>query len=213
MGYQVYRMVVFSWLLLAALPALAQVDIATSRGALDEQRLAAFVNSVEPYIKEWPPRFRDQSQRAELLNSVASAIKQLSKIDLSAIKKQQVLVDVAHLYAMAHNLDFNTAAQAKSTFEKAIAIDPNDRRTNYRYGMFLISTRAFHFESLPYLEKALELGEKDALFSIGLLQIEKGNKEKGLAALERYLQEHPESQHTRKVIQAVKDGKLTFQQN
>jgi Tfp pilus assembly protein PilF len=114
---------------------------------------------------------------------------------------------------MAHNINLGTAAKAKRTFEQAISLNPEDRRANYLFGMFLASTQTFHFDGLPYLEKAYSLGEKDAQFTIGLLLVEKGEKEKGLAMLEASSKEHPESEHTRKVIESIKNGSLEFHQS
>jgi tetratricopeptide (TPR) repeat protein len=205
-----YHFLIVSFLILMSLQTLAQVALVTSKGALDEKNLAAVIVTVEPYIKEWPPRFTDRTQQSTIIGLVTESVQQLSTFRIDSIRNQHVLTDLAYLYAMAHNVDLDTADKAKTAFERAIAMNPNDRRTNYLFGMFLISTRAYHYQSLPYLQKSLELGEKDAQFSIGILLVQRGEKEKGLAELEAYLREHPESQHTRRVIQAAKNGELTF---
>jgi tetratricopeptide (TPR) repeat protein len=125
---------------------------------------------------------------------------------VSSVLRPDGTLDPARL----HNLDLPTSLKAKQAFERAIAINPNDRRANYLFGMFLISTKAYHFDSLPYLQKAYALGEEDALFSIGMLLVRKDEKAKGLEALEKYAKVRPESVQTRRVIEGIKNGTLTF---
>ena len=76
--------------------------------------------------------------------------------------------------------------------------------------MFLVSTKKYHFDSEIYLKKALDLGETHALYTLALLQLQKGNKEKSLAMLENYLGKYPDNEHVKKVIKAVKSGQLKF---
>lgn len=179
-------------------------------GKPSASHVSAFVASVEPFIREYPPRFKDNQHQEQVLGATKQVVVELETADLSSVKDQKLLTDIAHTFAMAHNVNLGTAPKAKSTFESALALNPNDRRTNYLFGMFLISTRAYHFDALPYLEKAHSLGEKDALFSIGLLLVQKGEKQKGLEALEAYAREHPESSHAQRVIKGIKDGTLKF---
>lgn len=178
----------------------------------DSSKLTNFVKTVEPHIREWPPRFQSREQESQIRNATSAVVKEIEALSLGAIRDQDALTNIAHTLAMAHNLDLGTGEKAKITFEQAIALNPENRRTNYLFGMFLISTRAHHFESLPYLEKAYALGERDALYSIGLLLVRKGEKVKGLEALEKYASEHPKSTHTRKVIAAIRDGSLEFRE-
>ena len=72
-----------------------------------------------------------------------------------------------------------------------------------------MSTAAFRREALPYLEKAHALGEVDALYTLGLIWVERGETEKGIAALELYATYKPNS-NARKMVQAIRDGSLGF---
>ena len=179
-------------------------------GTLDPARLAAFVAWAEPCIRDWPPRLTGSDHQAQVLDSTRRVVEELDAVPVSAITDQRTLTNIAYSLAMAHNLDLPTSLKAKQAFERAIAINPNDRRANYLFGMFLISTKAYHFDSLPYLQKAYALGEEDALFSIGLLLVRKDEKAKGLEALEKYAKVRPESVQTRRVIEGIKNGTLTF---
>ena len=208
---------VFSGLILLVLlfPTAAEATeipstVIGTDGAIDPAKVAAFVVSVEPSLREWPTRFRSKEHKKQVLGAMQRVIRQLNGAKVSDPTDQELLTNVAHILAMGHNADMGTAPAAKELFEKAIALNPEDRRTNYLFGMFLVSTRAYHFESLPYLRKAYALGEKDALYSIGLVLVRKGEKEKGLRALETYAKEHPQSAHTRRIIRAIKVGELRF---
>lgn len=180
---------------------------------LDPGKLSRFLAEVEPYIRGWPPRFRDAEHQKQLTGQVTQAVSEIDALGIGNIPDAAQLTYVAQILAMGHNLDMPTAGKARVAFEAVLAKNPESRRANYLLGMMLISTKSHHFESLPYLEKAYALGEMDALFSIGLLQLEQGEKEKGLESLERYSRARPELEHPRRVIQAVKDGKLTFKRS
>ena len=100
---------------------------------------------------------------------------------------------------------------ARKLFERAIALNPENRRTNYLFGMFLAATRVHQLKSLPYLRKAYALGQKDALYTIGLMLVRKGEKEEGLRALEAYAKETSGiGTHPPPIIRAIKEGKLRF---
>lgn len=82
-----------------------------------------------------------------------------------------ILIDFGCILSMGHNLDLGTSELSKQYFEKALKIEPNNVKANYLFGMFLVSTRKYFYDSIPYLEKALKLGKEDARFSLGLVYL------------------------------------------
>ncbi len=206
------RFIVLSLLFFALVAEAADpvTSVSNSAGKLNVAKVEEFISWAAPFIKQYPPRFQDEAHQKQVVDVTRHVVSELDSVDFSSVKDQKLITNAAFIYAMAHNVDLGTAPKAKNTFEKAVALNPNDRSANYLFGMFLASTQAFHFESLPYLEKAYVLGEKDAQFTIGLLLVEKGDKEKGLVILEAYAKEHPESEHTKKVIKRIRDGSLKF---
>ena len=185
-------------------------SIVDSDGKIIPIELNQFVLGVEPYIKQYPPRFKNKEHQLEVINETKNVIQQINGIKLSDKTDILVLTNVAYLLAMAHNIDLNTASSAKQVFELAVKTEPDNVRTNYLFGMFLISTKKYHFESEKYLQKAYELGEQDALYSLGLLKIQKGKKEEGLSMLREYSQNNPGNEHVKKVIKAINEEKLQF---
>lgn len=188
-------------------------SVINSDGDLDNKYIQKFIDQTKPYIKEYPPRFKSKEHQEITISTTKNIIKEFKSTDLSTLNDANLLTNIALIYSMAHNLDLGTARNAKITFEKALSIDENNKKTNYLYGMFLISTSKYHFESEKYLQKALELGERDSLFSLALLQLQKGNKEKGLNMLEEYSKDNPNNNHVKKVIEAVKNGEIKFEKS
>ena len=198
--------------LLAMGRAVAAEPIVTSgEGALDPQRVSRLIQAVEPAIRGYPPQFRDRAHRDAVVASMTQAVGELSKMDFTGQTDVALLTDVAHLLAMGHNLDLGTAARAKSTFEQVLALAPDDRRANFLFGMYLVATQQFHFDSLPYLEKALALGAGDARFPLGILYAERGEQDKSLSTLESYAADYPNDRRVRQVIEAVRAGRLKRQ--
>ena len=175
---------------------------------IDLKKVEEFIAWAEPSIREYPPRFRDADQERRINLSTLLVTGEIKKLDPKTIKDAALLTNLGHILGMGNNLDLATGDQAKVFFERALSLEPNSRRANYLFGMFLIATEKFHLESLPYLQKAYSLGEKDAQYSVGLLLYQKGNKAKGLQELEAYSKANPNNEQVKEVIKAIKDGTL-----
>jgi hypothetical protein len=77
-------------------------------------------------------------------------------------------------------------------------------------GMFLASTHKYHWDSIPYLQKALELGAEDARYTLGLLFVQQGKMKEGMDHLQTYSKKHPENGHVKNIIKAIENGELQF---
>jgi len=115
---------------------------------------------------------------------------------------------------LGHNLDFEGSSEkATDSFKKLLKIDPNNPQGNYLYGMFLSNTRKYHFDGVPYLEKALKLGVEDSRYTLGLLRVQQGRREEGLKLLKQYSEKNPQNDHVKRVIKAIESGDLKFMSN
>jgi len=175
---------------------------------VDSKKVEEFIAWAEPSIREYPPHFKDADQEKRINLSTLLVTNEITKLDPKKIKDAVLLTNLGHILAMGNNLDLPGGEQAKVFFERALSLDPKSRRANYLFGMYLISTSKFHMESLPYLQKAYVLGEKDAQYSVGLLLCEKGDKTNGLKELESYSLANPNNESVKQVIKATKDGTL-----
>ena len=213
--YHAFMKFLIASFLLTAVIARGAEPVSSIMGAdetqIDPKKVEDFIAWVEPSIREYPPRFKDDDEEQSLQYCALLVMGEIKKLDPKTIKDAAVLTNLAHILSMGNNLDFPTGAQAKTFFEHALSLDPNSKRANYLFGMFLIATDKFHLESLPYLQKAFSLGEKDAQYSVGLLFCEMGNKTQGLQDLEAYSKANPENEKAKQVIQSIKDGTLTFE--
>ncbi len=172
--------------------------------------LKEYIAEVSPYIKQYPPHFKSKKQQKKITKKTKKIIRKLNKLDLSKENSGDFLIDAAQIYAMAHNLDLGTGSKARETFVLALKLQPDNSKANYLYGMFLISTNLYQLESEKYLQKAYSLGIEDALFSLGILELGKGNKKKGISLLEEYLKKNPDNSYTKKLIDAAKTNKIKF---
>jgi tetratricopeptide (TPR) repeat protein len=66
-------------------------------------------------------------------------------------------------------------------------------------------------ESMPYLNKALSAGILNANFSIGMVYIAKGDKEKALTCLKKYIAANPKDVNASHIIEAIESGNVKVQ--
>lgn len=173
-----------------------------------------YINRISINAKEYPPRFSSKEEQEEVTSKLSQLINILEIIGENQQENPDFLFQAAIANSMGHNLDLQGSAdRAKNYFDKLLNISPENPEANYQYGMFLSGTSAYHFDGIPYLEKALAYGQKDALFTLGLLAVQQGHKEKGLAYLTEFSENNPEDTYAKRVINAVNEGKIQFKSN
>ena len=181
--------------------------------AIDQAKVKEFIEWSAPHIRQYPPRFENEDQQKRITFSTLLVTGEIRKLDTTTIKDANLLTELGHIMAMGHNIDLPTAERGKEIFEQAIVEEPANKRANYLFGMFLVSTSKYQNESLKYLKKAAELGEKDAQYTVGLILCRQGEKEKGLMELEAYAKANPDNEHVKKVIKSIKEGTLKFRES
>jgi hypothetical protein len=196
--------------ILLASPVIAADTVLSPAGDIDPAGIAELIDFVSPSIREYPVRFKDAAQRAAVVKAMHKAAADLTEQRVLSLKDPELATDVALVLAMGHNLDLGTANLAHQAYALALRINPESRRTNYFYGMFLLSTVAGQARSLEYLQRAFDLGEEGAEYSIGLCLVGQGKKGEGLKRLEHYSERFPNDTQARKIIDAVRNGTLQF---
>jgi tetratricopeptide (TPR) repeat protein len=171
-----------------------------------------YIARIAEHAKEYPPRFKSEEEFNEVAEKLDKLIGVLAIVEENQQKNADFLLKSAFVQSMAHNINMKGAAKkAKEEFDKLLELEPDNIKGNYLYGMFLSGTQKYHFESIPYLEKAFALGETDAQYTLGLLYYQQGDKNKGLSYLREYAANKPEQERVKKVISAIESGKLKFQ--
>jgi tetratricopeptide (TPR) repeat protein len=171
-----------------------------------------YIARIAEHAKEYPPRFKSEEEFNEVAEKLDKLIGVLAIVEENQQKNADFLLKSAFVQSMAHNINMKGAAKkAKEEFDKLLELEPDNIKGNYLYGMFLSGTQKYHFESIPYLEKAFALGETDAQYTLGLLYYQQGDKNKGLSYLREYAANNPEQERVKKVISAIESGKLKFQ--
>ena len=170
-----------------------------------------YISRIAEHAKEYPPRFRSQEEFNDVAEKLEKLIGVLSIIGENQKQNAEFLLRSAFAQSMAHNINMRGAAdKAKDDFDKLLKLEPDNIKGNYLDGMFLSGTQKYHFESIPYLEKAFTLGETDAQYTLGLLYYQQGDKGKGLRYLQEYAKNNPDQERVKKVISAIESGKLQF---
>lgn len=179
------------------------------RYSLNREVIGYYLNRIASHARAYPPSFESDAQRRDVSHKLRRLIDVLGVV---AANDPELMLRYAFAQSMGHNLDFaDSASEAIRAFETLLKADPDDRRANYRYGMFLSST-AQSIQALPYLEKALEAGEEDARYTLGLLELEHRDRDRGLRLLERYTLNVPENLHALRMLVAAREGRLSFHQ-
>lgn len=114
----------------------------------------------------------------------------------------------AMLGSIGHNLDIPGMAQkADAIFQKWLSMRPDDLTGNQMYGAFL-GGAGKALEAIPYLEKAVSLGDSRATYSLGIAYLQLGDKEKATKSLKTYLDKHPDDKKTRELYDAIASGRV-----
>jgi len=182
-----------------------------TKASVDIKVIDYFIAKITPYARQYPPRFNDDKEKEDIRKKLYQLSMILDVLVRNEPDNIALLERAAFVNNMAHNTDIKGSHQkAAHYYERSLSIDPESQKMNYLYGMFLANTERTPHKSIIYLEKALKLGNGDARFTLGLLYVRQGKIEKGLKMLESYEKEHPDNQHVKKIIRAVKEKRLTF---
>jgi tetratricopeptide (TPR) repeat protein len=110
---------------------------------------------------------------------------------------------------MGHNLDYpGCADKAMAAFDRLLAVDPNNRRALYEYGGFLSGTTLMD-KAIPYLDRAIRLGEERAHYTLAFVYIKKGDPQRALPEFEAYLKADPEDATAKKFVADIRSGKAS----
>ena len=173
------------------------------------------VDNLYIHAKEYPLKFDNQQDLKNAYQDLQVLIQSLDyiesqKINSNLSKKERFYFDLSHarLFLMAHNFDIpNMAEKADIHYQKLIKNNPNDGALYAEYGGFLSNSFRLQ-QGEEYLQKAIQLGEKDAYFALSMNYLAQNKKQLAIETLEQYQKHYPQNPHTAKIIQAIKDNQI-----
>jgi hypothetical protein len=166
------------------------------------------LDDVGAHAGTYPPHFDsiDDRQRAE--HDVTGIASLLDPLADKFSRNTELLLRLGYLHTLGHNLDLaGSDKKAIAAFTALLALSPDDRRGNLRYGMFLAGTTKVA-DAIPYLEKAKSLGVLAADYPLGMAYIGLGNNAKALENLESYSRRVPGDENAVKIIDAIRRGNV-----
>ena len=173
------------------------------------------VDNLYIHAKEYPLKFDNQQDFKNAYQDLQVLIQSLDyiesqKINSNLSKKERFYFELSHarLFLMGHNFDMdNMAEKADMHYQKLIQNNPNNGALYAEYGGFLSNSMRLE-QGEKYLQKAIQLGEKDTYFALGMNYFAQNKKQLAIEALEEYKKYYPQNPHTDNIIQAIKDDKI-----
>ncbi|MDD5170885.1 MAG: hypothetical protein PHN75_18865 [Syntrophales bacterium] len=176
---------------------------------VDSKYLNTMLSDLSAHAGYYPPKFDSEADRQKAVKDAKKLSELLDIINGGPNKQENMLMLGASVHSLAHNLDIRGAAEkANNLYLQLLSLKPDNAQVNFRYGVFLAGTGKLN-ESIPYLNKALAAGLKEANFTLGMVHLTIGEKEKGLNHLKAYKEAYPHDPNTSKIIEAVESGKFT----
>lgn len=171
----------------------------------DINYLDKITSDLSAHAENYPPRFDTDEDKKKAQKDAGQLIYILDVLKEGNGDKE-IMIRAGHIYSIAHNLDVPDAAEkAKNVYSQLISRYPDDSNIAYIYGVFLAGTGQLD-ESMPYLNKALSAGILNANFSIGMVYFAKGDKEKALSYLKKYIAVNPKDVNASHIIEAIESG-------
>lgn len=190
--------------------ALMAVSVSTTAAdvSIRLSDIDASLDRIAEHAKQYPPRFSSPEERERTEQDLKNTIKLLDTLTARYPNNPDLLLRKGMANAMGHNFDYpGCAEKAIAAFEKSISLDPNNARTLYEYGGFLAGTKLFD-KSIPYLEKAIQLGEERAHYPLAFVYIKKHDPGKALPEFQAYLKSYPDDPTAKKMVSNIESGKL-----
>jgi tetratricopeptide (TPR) repeat protein len=180
---------------------------------VDVKLIDRVVDDLAAHAKDYPPQFRGQEEKSRAERDAKTLAAIFDKLTADKGASAELLLKAAFVDGIAHNLDIPGAAEkAAQNYDRVLTRTPENPQANLNFGIFLAGVGK-QKESLPYLEKALKLGLDDAKYTLGLVYMALGDKEKAIEFLEGYGKTHPQDPRPEVLIGAIKSGRVRVEQH
>jgi tetratricopeptide (TPR) repeat protein len=170
-----------------------------------------FLTTISELTDGYPPKFASQADRDDVKDKLDQLIKILGVMDDGAGTSIDILRRQAFASGLAYRFDEPGSGQKTITLYQALLKrDPDEPAANFFYGAFLANTATLQDKSIPYLQKAVQGGAKQANYTLGLVYAMQSDKAKALACLEQYSRDYPDDPRAKQLIDAVQNDRVTI---
>ena len=167
------------------------------------------LDEIAPHAMNYPPKFDSETQRNQIVTKLKDVILLLDAASLQYPNDMEILFRKAFANGMGHNMDFpNCAETSIGAYEELLKRTPEDRRTNYSYGGFLAGTTLVQ-QSIKYLQKAIQLGESDAHYTLAFVYMKLHDTQSALPEFKEYLIINPDNKTAQKMVTEIETGKVS----
>ena len=165
-----------------------------------------FIELLAPHAGRYPPQFDSAQQKAAMVKGLKDVLATMEVGPKQVRGGRESLLRYAFLNSMGHNLDLEGCSERTiGAYEELLRLDPNDKRANFYYGSFLVGTKLIS-TSVPYLQKAIELGATEANYSLGFAYLSHKRNNDALTAFRKYLEYDPENATAKMMIARIENG-------
>lgn len=180
--------------------------------SFNQESAEKFINELATHAHDYPPRFDSPAQGDRMRKQLSDMLPSINAASERAPQDPKLMFMKAYANSMGHNLDLPGCAElAVASYTELIALQPKFGRAYFHLGGFLAST-GHGADSIPFLLKAIELGETGAHYTLGFMYLMQGDKRYALVHLKTYLESKPDDAMARKVVADLETGKesVTF---
>jgi hypothetical protein len=177
--------------------------------SLDLPVVDDLLQTVAHYAGDYPPRFDNAAERADVTDRLTRLIVLLSSVDTGATVNVELLRREAFAFNMGCNLHLRGSCdKTAESYQRLLAMTPDEPAANYLYGVFLSGTASRLRDAVPYLEKASKLGVKQANFTLATVFLMLHDKDQALSHMQAYSADFPGDANAKQFIAAIQSGKM-----
>jgi len=166
------------------------------------------LQTVALYAGDYPPRFDNAAERTDVTDKLTRLIVLLSAVDTGADVNVEVLRREAFAFNLGCNLHLrNSCDKTAESYQRLLAMTPDDPAANYLYGVFLSGTVSKQSDAVPYLEKAAKLGVKQANFTLATVYLMLHDKDRALSRMQAYSADFPGDAGAKQFIATLQSNK------
>ena len=181
---------------------------------LDVTDIDSKIAVIEPEAKHYPPFFSDGRVRYKTGLIVKDLVKELDQYAVDPRASYEVLLRAMKVNAFARNMDLGGESTLKSSIyvQRMIKLRPESGEANYWFGTMLAEGGGMK-EGIPYLNKAIKEGYKEAHLSLANTYLLLEKKAMALTSLNNYKKVNSSDyERTDKWIDEVNNGRLNLWQ-